>query len=171
MKLNKKSYSKTPYKKPLSLPGSLNMTPEERAAQYRLEDVKRLRILRNNPVEIQWRVCPRADLNPPSSAEQLIMQELNKYNIMWYREVEFMEHMKSEYGYYRYDFYIPKHFLVIEYDGTQYHNSHEAILNDREKTRFCNEVKLNLVRYNRKHYYKMAEHIRSLMREYGISRK
>lgn len=118
--------------------------------------------------DVQWRRCERVDLPEPSAAETLIINELNRYRVDWHREVEFLQHRKSEYGYYRYDFYLPTLNLVIEYDGALHHSNPEQVANDKEKSRFCKEHNISMVRYNKTHYYNMHKEIATLMKKYGV---
>ena len=61
--------------------------------------------------------------------ESIIEEELNKYNIKYYREVEFDSLINKETGYrYRFDFFIPDKNTIIEYDGLHHQELKRKIL-------------------------------------------
>jgi very-short-patch-repair endonuclease len=117
-----------------------------------------------------YRQCPRKDLPQPSAAEWQIINQLSLYNVEWYREVEFEDNKSSDYGYYRYDFYLPTLGLVIEYDGVSSHATEKRKTADAAKNRFCNTAGLRMIRYDRTHFYRMPAVIEKLMMEYKIER-
>src|SRR5690348_2545668 len=49
----------------------------------------------SNVADVEWRECPHKNLPEPSAAERLIIEELNRYKIQWYREVEFLAHKRT----------------------------------------------------------------------------
>lgn len=122
-----------------------------------------------NPTE--WWECPHPDLPAPSSAEQLIIDELSQYSVLWYREIEFAGLKVNKYSYPRYDFYLPEHNLIIEYDGRSAHCTPHHKAMDKLKNKFCKENGIHIVRYNSQHYYKMKGTIMTLMKEYCVKRK
>ena len=88
----------------------------------------------------------------PSFAENLIRNTLNSLNIEHVTEVSFYG-LKFDTGHYaRFDFYIPKMNLVIEYDGKEYHNTKDVKKRDKIKTLFCKNNGIGLIRLNKKHY-------------------
>lgn len=99
----------------------------------------------------------------PSAAEQLIINELVKYPIIWHREISFRPFTTPDNGHYRYDFFIPSMRLCIEYDGQQAHSSEKNKEMDRIKTEFCKVNNIRLVRYNKYDYYKMEDRIKKLL--------
>jgi very-short-patch-repair endonuclease len=117
-----------------------------------------------------YRQCPRKDLPQPSAAEWQIINQLSLYNVEWYREVEFADNKSSDYGYYRYDFYLPTLGLVIEYDGVSSHATEKRKTADAAKNRFCKTAGLRMIRYDRTHFYRMSAVIEKLMMEYNIER-
>lgn len=121
---------------------------------------------------LRWFVVERA-LATISPAEQLIVNELNKYHIKWHREVAFEGFMLTTYSHARYDFLleIKGAILILEYDGKDWHQNEEQIARDKLKTKFCRDNKIPLIRYNAKHYYKMEEEIGALMDQYNIRKK
>lgn len=123
-----------------------------------------------NPLD--WFVVARAQ-DQISEAEKLIVQELNKYKVDWYREVAFEGLKFTDYGYARYDFLIltPKGIHMIEYDGRNSHNTKEQKFKDQLKDQFCYNNGIPLTRYNRQHYYHLGREIALLMAEYGIQKK
>jgi very-short-patch-repair endonuclease len=119
---------------------------------------------------VEWRICSHKDLPEPSPAEALIIKELNKYRINWVREVEFLEHKSSNYGYYRYDFYLRDYNIVIEYDGKT-HNNDNRLAVDKAKDDFCASKGIIMVRYNRKHFYNMKHTIEVLMKDLKVKKR
>lgn len=120
-----------------------------------------------------WFPCERTDLGDPSAAEQLIIDQLNRYNIVWYREVSFYGLKFTDLGYARYDILIqvPGNIHIIEYDGELWHNKPEQIAKDNMKTLFCKQHNIPLTRYTKKHYYHIERHIKELMAEYNIRKR
>jgi hypothetical protein len=119
---------------------------------------------------LDWFVVDRAQ-NQISEAEKLIVAELNKYKVDWYREVAF-EGLRFEYGYARYDFLIltPKGIHMIEYDGQSSHCTPQQKEKDTLKDKFCSNNGIPLTRYNKQHYYHLEREIALLMAEYGIQK-
>lgn len=70
-------------------------------------------ITAGNPGPIDWFMGERAQESKPSPAEQLIIDELNFYSVLWYREVSFCRLKFTEKGYPRFDFWIPSVGLLI----------------------------------------------------------
>jgi len=124
-----------------------------------------------NPTDTTWFLCTHKNLPAPSSAEVLIIEELEKYNIEWHREVSFRGLQFTTFSFPRYDFYLPSLRLVIEYDGVSSHSNELQIATDKAKDKFCNDNGITIVRYNRKHYYNMYGHINALMKGAGIKKK
>lgn len=122
-----------------------------------------------NPTE--WWVCKHEDLPAPSTAEQLIIDELMLYPIEWYREVEFRGLQLSQYGYARFDIWIPAINVIIEYDGKWAHSKPEQIAKDKLKTSFCKDNKIRIERWSSKHYYHIPKHVKELLAEYKIRKK
>lgn len=120
---------------------------------------------------LDWFVVDRAQ-NQISEAEKLIVQELNKYKVDWYREVAFEGLKFTEYGYARYDFLIltPKGIHMIEYDGQSSHCTPQQKERDTLKDKFCSNNGIPLTRYNKQHYYHLGREIALLMAEYNIKR-
>ena len=120
---------------------------------------------------LDWFVVDRAQ-NQISEAEKLIVHELNKYKVDWYREVAFEGLKFTEYGYARYDFLIltPKGIHMIEYDGQSSHCTPQQKERDTLKDKFCINNGIPLTRYNKQHYYHLGREIALLMAEYNIKR-
>jgi hypothetical protein len=120
---------------------------------------------------LDWFVVDRAQ-NQISEAEKLIVAELNKYKVDWYREVAFEGLKFTEYGYARYDFLIltPKGIHMIEYDGQSSHCTPQQKEKDSLKDKFCSNNGIPLTRYNKQHYYHLEREIALLMAEYGIQK-
>lgn len=124
---------------------------------------------------LEWFVVDRA-LGNISAAEQLIVNELQRYRCEWYREVAFPTLRTSEYGYARYDFLIltdksPVGFLLCEYDGKDSHSTPEQLAKDTMKNKFCYQNNIPIVRYTSVHYYQMSYEIAKLMNQWGIKKR
>jgi hypothetical protein len=83
----------------------------------------------------------------PSHAERLIIKELQKERIIFEREVNFTGLVNPlTNAPLRYDFYIPKFNLIIEYDGIKSHSTIEVKDRDRIKNEFAKKKGIQLVR-------------------------
>lgn len=102
-------------------------------------------------------------INEPSHAEQLIINELDKYNLKWYREVSFSDLLSPSIGYLRFDFYLPKYQTAIEYQGIGYHSSPERVTSDKLKAMYCKNNDISLHIYEVEHYRNMEKTIADLM--------
>lgn len=122
--------------------------------------------------DLKYFVVDRA-LTTISAAEQLIVNELDKYWVTWYREVAFEGFMLTSYSYARYDFLLELSggIMIIEYDGVMWHENEEQIARDKLKTAFCKKNKIPLVRYNRLDYYHLEDRIGRLMEQHNIRRR
>jgi len=123
-----------------------------------------------NPRDTRWFISDKHELPEPSAAEYKIMAALEKYNVQWAREVSFHGLQFTTYSWPRFDFYLPRYRVVIEYDGKNYHNTETSKKNDRSKEKFCKDSGIRVVRYEAKHYYHLHTHIDSLMEELGINK-
>ena len=85
----------------------------------------------------------------PSPAERMIMQHLDNLGVHYLREVVFNNNT------FRYDFYLPKNNLIIEYDGKEYHSSKKAILKDEMKNNFARNNKIRIIRLQGLQYIKL----------------
>lgn len=103
-----------------------------------------------------------------SAAEELIAQQLDLYDVKWYREVSFREFKSSENGYYRYDFLIPSKKLIIEYDSKQFHNDTTRAQVDDIKTAWCWNKGITLRRITNKEYYQIHAVVANLMIHHNI---
>lgn len=104
-----------------------------------------------------------------SPAEQLIVNELQKYQLVWYREVSFRDMQLSPKGApYRYDFYLPVYGIVIEYHGKQWHSTPEKLAIDELKMKFCKANNIKVITYSTEHYYRLSCEIEQLMDELGV---
>jgi len=110
-------------------------------------------------------------IGKPSAAEQLIIDELNKYHIKWEREVSFFGLQLPSKGWARFDFLLIDHMICIEYDGKLAHNTPARKEVDNIKTQFCSDNHIRLIRYNGEHYYHMEHYIGLLMKELFIRKK
>lgn len=106
-----------------------------------------------------------------SPAEQLIINELDKYQIEWKREVSYTGLLSPLGGYLRYDFLLPDYDTLIEYQGKNWHVSPDRVHNDTIKAEFCKTHNLKLVILNSQHYYNMEQVIIHHMKRLGIQKK
>lgn len=118
-------------------------------------------------VPVQWRQCKHKNLPKPSVAEEMIIDQLVRYSVRWTREVEFLDHKSSEYGHYRYDFYLPDYNTVIEYDGKG-HAQVNRKKADKSKDEFCASRGIKMIRYNKSHFYRIPEVMEELMKSLHI---
>ena len=97
-----------------------------------------------------------------SPTEKRIAQVLKSNNIEFIQECSF-----QGFGYpnfpYRFDFYLPKYNLIIEYDG-KHHLKNKVKVNDKLKNKFCKLNKIKIIRYNIKHYINLEEHVKKLIK-------
>lgn len=107
-------------------------------------------------------------IGKPSPAELLIITELDRYCLDWYREVSFRGLVLPSGGYARFDFWLPDHRLIIEYDSKKWHESQDRVENDEIKSIFCRTHDVKLIRLHSKHYYKMEQTIYDIMKELGV---
>jgi hypothetical protein len=85
--------------------------------------------------------------NEPSHSERLIMKHLQSEGIKFEREVNFTGLVNPlTNAPLRYDFYIPKFNLIIEYDGVKYHADIDVKDRDRIKDDFAKKNKIQIVR-------------------------
>lgn len=124
-----------------------------------------------DPTDTTWFICTRHDLPEPSAAEYRIMAALEQYNVQWAREVSFVGLQFTTYSYPRFDFYLPRYRVVIEYDGAYAHSSREQKKNDRSKEKFCKDNGIKVIRYHKKHYYHLQTHIDDLMKKLQVKRR
>lgn len=110
-------------------------------------------------------------INDPSIAEQLIINELNKYKVRWYREVSFSNLILPSGGYPRFDFYLPVHTVAIEYQGEGYHSSTERKASDKIKAKYCKDNDIILHVYDIQHYRTMPATIANLMKSLQVRLK
>ena len=82
-----------------------------------------------------------------SPMEIEVSNMLIKNNIEFYREVSFSKLINPKTGNkLRYDFYLPKHKLFIEYDGLNYHNNTLIKERDSIKDNFAQNNGFKLIR-------------------------
>lgn len=99
----------------------------------------------------------------PSPAEQLIIEQLVKYNIHWEREVSFDGLLLPSKGWARFDFYLPEHKVCIEYRGKAYHVIPERRNSDFIKEEFCRANGIELIVWSSQEYYHIDQHVAELM--------
>jgi very-short-patch-repair endonuclease len=95
----------------------------------------------------------------PSVAEDKIITILLDNKIQFYREVSFSACRNPETkAQFRFDFYLPKHNLIIEYDGAHHQDEYFQYA-DGLKNSFCKSKNIRLLRLNKEHWYKLEESI------------
>lgn len=83
----------------------------------------------------------------PSPMERLLEKKLKGLKIKYYREVEFKECINPRTKCnLRYDFYIPKLKMLIEYDSIKWHEDEDVKYRDIVKNDFAKKNSLNLYR-------------------------
>jgi hypothetical protein len=118
--------------------------------------------------DLQWFDSNWGDTLKPSVPEQMIIDELQKYDIKWEREISFPGLRLVTGGWGRFDFFLVDHNTVIEYDSF-YHDRPDRKEVDKIKTKFCVDNGINLVRYNKQHYHNLHQHVADLMTELCVS--
>lgn len=117
----------------------------------------------------EWFICDWVKSLKVSHAEQLIIDQLSRYRIRWYREVSFKQLPLTPKGStYRYDFYLPDHNIIIEYQGKDWHLSPERLSADNVKAEFCKQHNITLITWSGEHYYHIDHHVRLLMNKIGV---
>lgn len=132
-------------------------------------------IAKNHPEPLVYWECQHPDLPLPSPAEQLIIDELNMYRVIWDRECEFQGLQVNKWSYPRFDIVlqVPSStgIHIIEYDGVSSHTTPKQKAMDKLKTSFCSTHNIPLTRLNRKHYYNIPNEIHCIMKRYGIRKR
>lgn len=141
----------------------------ERESRYnKLEPNGELVNISKVPHSLEQYIDPRVKDNKQSVAEQMIAGILDTYSVHYITEMAFLGLQLPTFGYPRYDFYLYDHKLCIEYDGQPSHGTEYQVMKDRLKDTFCKENGLTLVRYNKRHFYHLEQHIGSLMKQLGV---
>lgn len=122
-----------------------------------LEKKKSAEISKRGPLK---RIENKSGLNViPSAAEARIRTVLNGYDFLFHSEASFAGCISPK-GYpLRFDFYIPKYRLVIEYNGKAYHKAESVKQRDQIKKDFCRMHKLKLYIFKAKHWPDLETHI------------
>lgn len=98
----------------------------------------------------------------PSVAERRIIKILDEIGVQYFREVSF-EGLVSEKGYpLRFDFYLPRRNLLIEYDGAS-HREAAAKPNDHRKNAFARKNKITLRRLNKRNWKNLDQRIKAIV--------
>lgn len=106
-----------------------------------------------------------------SPAEQLIINELQKYSVKWEREISFVDMPKTEKNAnYRFDFLLYELGVILEYHGKFWHQDSEKVAGDKLKEEFCIIHGIEYTTYSGKQYYNMEYEISELMGRLGISK-
>lgn len=111
-------------------------------------------------------VSDKGKKSKPSPPERRIQKILKDYDIPFIEECSF-KRFGHPFSPYRFDFYLPKHRIVIEYDGS-HHSLSKIRYNDKLKNKFCRINKIKIVRFNKKHYFDLERHIKILCK--GLKR-
>lgn len=102
--------------------------------------------------------------NEPSPAEQRIINCLNTTDITFYREVTFNKLLTRKENYLRFDFWIPKYRLLLEYDG-EHHLQPENKAKDLYKDNFALWNNLKLHRFNKQHWPNLETEVLNTLQE------
>ena len=78
-----------------------------------------------------------------SYPEKRIEKSLNKEGVKYFREVRF------GFKWFFYDFYLPEHKILIEYDSVEFHDSPSATLNDYEKDKYAKKLGIKMIRIDK----------------------
>lgn len=81
-----------------------------------------------------------------SPMEKLVASTLKKIGVRYLREVSFADLRSEKGGYLRFDFYLPKYNLILEYDGQIWHESKKVKSRDKKKDQFCKENRIRIRR-------------------------
>lgn len=103
-----------------------------------------------------------------SKGEMKISQFLDSHNIEYTREQTFKECVNSNGNLLRFDFYLEKYNLLIEYQGNHHYgpvNKHKrakrvyesTVIHDAIKDSFAYQNKINLIKIHHKDYKKVEE--------------
>jgi hypothetical protein len=144
--------------------------------QY-LEDVKKRIRWKPHPAAKttkcpEWFVDQWVGTLTISPAEQLIINELEKYPVKWEREVTFVGLPKTDKGgNYRMDFLLYEHNIVIEYHGKLWHQDPEKVKGDKIKEKFCIKNGIEYITYSGKQYYNLGYEIEDLMNRLRVKSK
>lgn len=113
------------------------------------------------------RGCPKC-YQFKSLGEKAIMSFLEEQKIYYIPQKTFSPLNKSKY---RFDFYIPKYNLAIEYQGEQHFrdNSFSNAVQKRDeiKRNYCKENKIDLLEISYKNYKKITQILTSKFNDYG----
>lgn len=150
---------------PKSTPGTV--VPDIETDNVEADNEYRMNIAKD-PTDTRWFIDTKHKLPEPSAAEQKIMAALEQYRVDWSREVSFYGLQFTTYSWPRFDFYLPRYRVIIEYDGQYSHNTPKQKKTDRSKEKFCRDNGITVIRYSRKHYYHIQSHINKLMMELGV---
>jgi hypothetical protein len=119
----------------------------------------------------EWVVSSYGANTIPSPAEKLIMDELVKYDLLWEREVSFHGFYNEQGWLHRYDFYLPRHRLVIEYNGKDWHSLPGKIETDKIKADYLQDNNIELVVWSTSDYYHIEDRVQKLMSRLGVFMK
>lgn len=111
---------------------------------------------------LTWHV--QENPNTPSPTEQRIINALSTTDITFYREVTFNKLLIRKTVYYRFDFWIPKYRLLIEYDG-KHHLEPSNKAKDLYKDNFALWNNLKLHRFNIDNYQTLEQDVLTCLYE------
>lgn len=83
---------------------------------------------------------------PPSHGELKVMAHLDKFQIIYFREVHFKGCNSANGRPFRYDFYLPDYRMLIEYDGKEWHKTESQKVRDEIKNSFAKKRGLRIIR-------------------------
>lgn len=111
-------------------------------------------------------ISQKGKVSKPSPPELRIAKVLKEQRIKFIEECSF-KNFGHPFSPYRFDFYLPEYKVVVEYDGS-HHSQRKIKFNDKLKNKFCRINKIQIVRFNKKHYFELESHIRNLCK--GLKR-
>lgn len=109
-----------------------------------------------------WKV--QENPKPPSVAEQRIIDCLSTTGLTFYREVIFNGMLTRKESYFRFDFWIPKYRLLLEYDG-EHHLQPGNKAKDLYKDNFALWNNLKLHRFNKQHWSNLETEVLNTLQE------
>lgn len=112
-------------------------------------------------IYLDWYLHQRGKEQLISATEKIIQKTLTKLGKVFYREVSF-KGFGHPFSPYRFDFYLPKEKLVIEYDGP-YHKIKIQKERDKIKDKFCAINGIRIVRFNICHYKSLEFYVKKLL--------
>ena len=116
------------------------------------------KVTRMNGNEFWWK-CPRCGNEFTGTVADVVMghkvcgecsnkrRTLPEYFLSYYmRKIDAEQELDKRINGYRFDLFLPKYNLVIEYDGYPWHNTPQSYKNDVEKDILCRQLGIDIIR-------------------------